>query len=152
MCKRFKINKELRQKGVFSYEYIDNLEKLNEPEFATIDKFYSSLNDSNVKQEECDHAMNIWITRCKNRKLKTYQILYNFTDVLELCDLFENFCDTCHKTYSLSPLWYYSLQDLSWDSMLKYTNIELEFFTKDQNDMMDFIEYGIRFKFYFSSL
>ena len=96
--------------------------------------------------------MNIWITRCKKRKLKTYQILYNLTDVLELCNVFENFCDTYHKTYSLSPLWYYSLQDLSWDSMLKYTNIELEFFTKDQNDMMDFIEYGIRFKFYLSSL
>ena len=72
--------------------------------------------------------------------------------MLELCDVFENFCDTCHETYSLSPLWYYSLQGLSWDSMLKYTNIELEFFTKDQNGMMDFIEYGIRFKFYFSSL
>ena len=49
MCKKFKINKELRQKGVFSYEYIDNLEKLNETEFPTIDKFHSSLNDSNVK-------------------------------------------------------------------------------------------------------
>ena len=49
MCKKLKIHKKLRQKGVFSYEYIDNLEKLNETVFPTIDKSYSSLNDSNVK-------------------------------------------------------------------------------------------------------
>ena len=58
--------------------------------------------------------------------MRDYHILYNGLDVLLLADVFENFRDICIKNYNLDPAHYYTAPDLSWDAMLKVTNVELE--------------------------
>ena len=40
------------------------------------------------------------------------------------------------ETYGLDPIHYYSLPDLSWDAMLKYTGVELELITDPDMHLM----------------
>ena len=55
-----------------------------------------------------------------------YHDLYLKTDVLLLAGVFEKFINTCLKYYTLVPFYYFSSPELSWDAMLKMTEIELE--------------------------
>ena len=55
-----------------------------------------------------------------------YHDYYFKKDVSLLVDVFENFIDTCLKYYGLDPCHYFSSPGLSWDAMLKMTNMELE--------------------------
>ena len=55
-----------------------------------------------------------------------YHDHYFKENVLLLAYVFEKFLDTCLKYYGLDPYHYFSAPGLSWDAMLKMTNIELE--------------------------
>ena len=50
--------------------------------------------------------------------------LYLKTDVLLLVDVFEKFIDMCLKYCGLDPCHYFSSPGLSWDGMLKMTEME----------------------------
>ena len=54
-----------------------------------------------------------------------YHDLYLGSDVLLLADVFENFRKTCSHFYKLDPCIYFTSPGLSWDVMLKMTNIKL---------------------------
>ena len=71
-----------------------------------------------------------------------YHNLYLVSDVLLLTDVFENFRKTCMQCYKLDPCHYFTSPGLSWDAMLKMTNIKLELMT--YIDMFHFIEKGMR--------
>ena len=71
-----------------------------------------------------------------------YHDLYLVSDVLLLTDVFENFRKTCMQYYKLDPCHYFTSPCLSWDAMLKMTNIKLELMT--DIDMFQFIEKGMR--------
>ena len=58
-----------------------------------------------------------------------------------LADVFEQFIDTCLKSYKLDPCQYFSSLGLSWDAMLKMTGVGLE--KNSDNDMYLFIEKGL---------
>ena len=62
--------------------------------------------------------------------------------MLLLADVFEKFINTCINYYSLDPTHYFSAPGLSWDAMLKITNIELD--KINDSDMHLFIERGMR--------
>ena len=47
-------------------------------------------------------------------------------DVLLLADVLEKFFDVCMKFYGIDPCHYFSSPRLSWDTMLKMTEIESE--------------------------
>jgi hypothetical protein len=64
------------------------------------------------------------------------------TDVMLLTDIFENFRKECFMTYGLDPAHYLTAPSLSWDSMLKYTKVELAFLT--DIDMIHYLRKGIR--------
>ena len=64
------------------------------------------------------------------------------SDVLLLADVFESFRKTCLQYYKLDPCHYFTSPVLSWDAMLKMTNIKLELMTNV--DMFQFIEKGMR--------
>ena len=128
-------------KGVYPYEYIDSHERFNETQLPPIKNFYSKLSDETVSQNDYEYAQNVWKEfNCKT--LGDYHDLYLKSDVTLLADVFQTFRKTCMEAYKLDPLHYYTAPGLSWDALLKYTKIDLEFLT--DMDMHLFIEKGMR--------
>ena len=132
---------ELLRKGVYPYEYIDDFDKFNETELPPKECFYSSLTDGHISNKDYQHAQNVWKQfNCKT--LGDYHDLYLKTDVTLLADVFQTFRKTCMQSYKLDPLHYYTAPGLSWDALLKYTNMNLELLS--DIDMHLFIEKGMR--------
>ena len=131
----------LIRKGVYPYYYMDNFERFNETELPPAKEFYSRLNDSNIDVEDYDHAKKVW-KHFSIKDMGEYHDLYLKTDVILLADIFENVRDVCIKNYKLYPAWYYTSPGLSWDALLKKTEIKLDLLS-DVN-MILFIEGGIR--------
>ncbi|KAJ8914260.1 hypothetical protein NQ315_003625 [Exocentrus adspersus] len=135
--------KLLTRKGVFLYNHIDCLDnsilfnehimmavihedevvvdKLNETQLPSIDKFYNKLNHSHVSTDAYAHAQNLW----KSFNIKT---LGEYSDLYLKTDL-----DSGH---------YYTLPGYTWDCALKYTKVELDYL-KDV-DVLLFMDRGIR--------
>ncbi|XP_071635068.1 uncharacterized protein [Temnothorax longispinosus] len=131
----------LTRKGVFPYEYVDSVEKLEDTCLPPRDSFYSSLTGDTVSESDYAHAANVW-QRFSVRTLGECSDLYLKTDVLLLADVFENFRDSCVASYGLDPAYYYILPGFTWDAMLKHTCINFELLT--DVDMVMFVERGIR--------
>ena len=130
----------MSQKGVYPYDFMDSLEKFNQAELPNKDQFYSILNDQHITDYEYDHANKVWNT-FMIKTMGEYHDLYLVSDVLLLADVFENFRKTCMQYYKLDPCHYFTSPGLSWDAMLKMTNIKLELMT--DIDMFQFIEKGM---------
>jgi hypothetical protein len=131
----------LLRKGVYPYDYVDCLAKLEETRLPPKDSFYSKLNDSGITDEDYEHAQTVWKEfGCKT--FRDYHDLYNVSDVLLLADVFENFRDVCIKNYKLDPAWYYTSPGLAWDAMLKMTGVKLELLS--DYEMLMMVKRGIR--------
>ena len=76
------------------------------------------------------------------KNMGDYYDHYSKEDVLLLADVFEKFIDTCLKYYELDPCHYFSAPGLSWDAMLKMTDVKLE--KIPDIDQYLFIEKGTR--------
>ena len=131
----------LSKKGVYPYDFMDSFEKFNNRELPTKDQFYSIVNDEHVTDDEYDHAKKVWDT-FYIKTMGEYHDLYLVSDMLLLTNVFENFRKTCMQYYKLDPCHYFTSPGLSWDAMLKMTNIKLELMT--DIDMFQFIEKGMR--------
>ena len=131
----------LSKKGVYPCDFMDSFEKFNNRELPTKDQFYSILNDEHITDDEYIHAKEVWDT-FYIKTMGDYHDLYLVSDVLLLTDVFENFRKTCMQYYKLDPCHYFTSPSLSWDTMLKMTNIKLELMT--DIDMFQFIEKGMR--------
>ena len=131
----------MSKKGVYPYDFIDSFEKFDQTELPAKEHFCSILNDQDITNDEYDHAKKVW----KAFRIKTmgeYHDLYLGSDMLLLTDVFENFRNTCMQYYKLDPCHYFTSPGLSWDAMLKMTNIKLELMT--DVDIFQFIEKGMR--------
>lgn len=133
--------KLLERKGVFCYDYVDSIEKLNETSLPPIEEFYSSLNLGHITKKNYEHAQSVWNT-FNIKTLGEYAELYMKVDILLLADVFQNFRRTCYSKFELDPAHYFTAPGLSFEAMLKQTQVEIELLT--DIDMLLFVERGIR--------
>ena len=131
----------LLRKGVFPYEYWDSEERFYESQLPPKSAFYCKLTGQDIGDDDYEHAKNVW-NEFNIQHLVEYHDLYLKTDVLLLCDVFENFRKCCLKNYGLDPTHYYSAPGMAWDAMLKMTGIKLELFT--EREMHNVIDKGTR--------
>jgi hypothetical protein len=71
------------QKGVYPYEYIDDIEKLQEKQLPPIKAFYSKLRLSGISKNENEHAQNVY-NKFNCQSFQDYHNLYLKSDVLLL--------------------------------------------------------------------
>ena len=131
----------MKKKGVYPYDYMDSFSRFNENQLPKREEFYSILNDTDISEDDYNHAQDVW-NAFKIRNLGEYHDLYLKTDVLLLADVFKNFRKTCLNHYRLDPSHYMTSPGLSWDAMLKMTKINLDLIR--DIDMQLFIEKGLR--------
>ena len=130
----------MARKGVYPYDYMDSFNKFNK-KLPPKEEFYSILNDEHISDEVYEHALDVW-DAFSLKNMGEYHDLYLASDILLLADVFENFRKTCLEYYKLDPCHYFTSPGLSWDAMLKMTDIKLELMT--DIDMFQFIEKGMR--------
>ena len=144
--------KTLKQKGAYSYEYMNSFKRFNEEKLPARKYFFSSTKkgkiDEDGKMSDChisieDYLMceKIW-NKFKIKNMGDYHDHYLKKDVLLLADVFEKFINTCLKYYELDPCHYFSSPGLSWDAMLKMNDVKLEKIS--DIDKYLFIEKGSR--------
>ncbi|XP_072033379.1 uncharacterized protein [Amphiura filiformis] len=131
----------LVRKGVYPYDHVDSLKKLEETRLPSKAAFYSRLNEENISDEDYEHAQKVW-EGFEMKTFREYHDLYLESDVLLLADVFESFREVCQKNYELDPAWYFTAPGLAYDAMLKKTGARLELL--NDVDMMQMIEKGIR--------
>ena len=120
---------------------MDSFDKFNDTELPCKDKFYSSLYNENISDEDYNRALLVW-RHFNIQNMGEYNDLYLQTDVLLLSDIFENFRNKCMDFYGLDPVYYFTLPNYAWDVMLKMTGVELE--PVIDVDMYQMIEKGLR--------
>jgi hypothetical protein len=112
-------------KGVYCYDYMDSDAKFDERQLPPRAAFFNKLYDKECSVEDYARAELVW-EKFNCRTLRDYHDVYLKTDVLILADVFENHRAMCLLHYKLDPAHYMSAPQLSWDAMLKLTEIELE--------------------------
>ena len=131
----------LLSKGVFPYDWLNSEDRLHERQLPPMQAFDSMLTKRECAEQDYAKAMMVWKT-FKCRRMNDYMKLYLKTDVLLLACVFESFRNVCLSQYGLDPSYYVSSPNLSWDAMLKITNVELECIS--DVDMFQMIDSGIR--------
>ena len=126
----------LKQKGAYPYEYMDTFERFSKKKLLAKKYFYSStkdgktgddgkISDGHKSAKDYLNCKKTW-DKFKMKNMGDYHDHYLQKDVLLLVDVFEKSIDMCLKYYGLDPCHYFSSPGLSWDTMLKMTDIELE--------------------------
>ncbi|KAG8229878.1 hypothetical protein J437_LFUL008269, partial [Ladona fulva] len=145
------------RKGVYPYDYTNSIDSilpplppppaiglsnslLEETSLLERENFYNQLTDKHISDEDYEHAKNVWKS-FKCRTLCHYSDVYLKSDVTLLAYVFENIQDVFFGAYKLEPAWYYTAPGLTFDAMLKLTEIELELLM--DYDMILMIEKGI---------
>ena len=129
------------RKGVMCYDYIDSWKKLEEKKLPPRRAFFNILTNEHISVEDYDHAKKMFkVLKCKN--IKDYLKQYLRIDVLLLTDVFESFREKSLDFYGLDPAKYLTAPSLSYDAMLKFTNVKFDLL--NDLDMYNFFEDGIR--------
>ena len=88
----------LLRKGVYSYDYVDCMKKLDEKILPPKEAFYSKFTGEGITDEDYQQAQTVW----KEFNIETINF-YNLSDVLLLADIFDNFRNICMNNYGLDP-------------------------------------------------
>ena len=127
----------VKQKGFYSYQYMNDFEKFKE-ELPNKEKFWNSVTDKKIGDKEYEHALNVW-TSFEMKTMKDYHDLHLKWDVFLLADVFEKFRNNSLKNDGSCPSHYFSAKGVSRDTQLKIT---LELISDP--DKYTFFEKGIR--------
>ena len=138
----------LKRKDAYPYEWVDSHENFKYPSLPEKKYFYSLLKDGkrdrsedNISDEQHLQLKNVW----KMFNFKTLEDFHNHylnKYVLLLADVFAKFIFACLKYYNLGLFHYFSAPGLSWDAMLKMTEVALEKISDPDKYM--FFEQGMR--------
>ena len=125
------------RKGVFPYEWFDNIRKLDETQFPSIEAFYSSLTREGVSMEDYEHGQNVK-EKLGLETMRDYHDFYCPVDVLQLADIKEYQRERLMRTHGLDILHSFTLPGFSWRTALKFTRQKLELIS--DREMNDFIQ------------
>ena len=125
-----------KQKGAYPYEYMNSFKRFNKEKLCARKNFFSStkkgkidedgkISDGHISIEDYLTCEKFW-NKFEMKDIGDYNDHYLKKDVLLLTDVFEKSIDTCLKYYELDPCHYFSSPGLSWDTMLKMTDVKLE--------------------------
>ena len=92
----------LLRKGVYSYEYMDSQEKLDETSIPPKEAYYSKLNEEGISDADYEHVQKLWEVFEAKYIGENYD-LYVQCDTLLLVDVFENFRDKGIEIYGHDP-------------------------------------------------
>ncbi len=130
-----------KEKNFFPYEFFNDESKLALNELPPPSAFYSSLDGSNISDEDYASAKNAWkVFNCNT--LEDYLKVYCRIDVLLLADCFLSFREECLKAYTIDPLYCYSLPGFTFEAFLKLSRVQLDLLTDP--DMYLFFESSVR--------
>ena len=115
---------------------MNNFKRFNEEKLPAKKYFFSltkkgkidndgKISDGHMSFKDYLVCEKIW-NKFKMKNMGDYHDHYLKKDVLLLADVFEKFISTCMKHYELDPCHYFSSPGLSWDAMLKMTDVKLE--------------------------
>ena len=109
----------LEQKGVFCYDYVDSLVRLDEPALPPRETFFNKLVGVECSQADYAHAQHVWDNfHCSN--LKEYMALYLLSDICMLADVFQEFRNNSLDEYQLDPAYFVSAPQLEWIALFKH--------------------------------
>ena len=131
---------------------MNSFERFNEEKLPARKYFYSSakegkigdngkISDSHVSVNDYLTCEKIW-DKFEMKNMGDYHDHYLKKDVLLSVDVFEKFIAMCLKFYGLDPCHYFSSARLSWDAMLKMTDIKSEKISDTDKYLL--IEKGLR--------
>ena len=114
---------------------MNSFERFNEEKLHARKYFYSStkegkisdngkISDGHISVKDYFTCEKTW-DKFEMKNMGDYHDHYLKKDVLLLADVYRKF-DTCLKCYGLDPCHYFSSPGLTWDAMLKMTDIKLE--------------------------
>jgi len=132
--------KLLLRKGVYCYSWMDDAAKFDQTHLPTKAEFYNDLNEKECSDEDYDRAKQLW----NEFDCKTFRDFHNLSlesDVTLLADVFETFREMMLKTHALDPAHYFSVPQMSWDAMMKLTEVELELLSDHEMHLL--VESGI---------
>ena len=115
---------------------MNSFKRFNEEKLRARNYFFSStkkgkidedgkISDGHISIEDYMVCEKIW-DKFGMKNMGDYRDHYLKKDVLLLADVFEKFIKTCLKYCELDPCHYFSSPGLSWDAMLKMTDVKSE--------------------------
>ncbi|KAF4528392.1 hypothetical protein B566_EDAN016487 [Ephemera danica] len=128
----------LKENHMSCNEFIKNVDNIKEKLLLPVPDIGNMLS---ISQTDYGHACKVW-SEFKIRNLGEFCNHHLKTRVTFLADVFENFRNVCSTTFNLDPCNYQTMQDVTFDSAMKISQVELELLT-DYN-ILSMIEAGIR--------
>ena len=109
----------LERKGVFCYDYVVSLARLDEPASPPREAFFNKLGNVECSQANNAHAQHVWENfHCQS--LKEYITLYLLSDICLLADVFQAFRNILLDEYQLDSAYFVSAPQLAWNALLKH--------------------------------
>ena len=140
--------KLLTRKGVFPFEYLDDVSKLNDEILPPQEAFYSALKETSVDEVEYAFAQKVW-KKFKCKTLGCYMKLYCTLDVRLLADVWTDWAATTSKPFKIeAEAGFISLPSFAFNCFLGKTyQDENAVITLIDNTMIPFhddVQQGIR--------
>lgn len=111
------------RKGVYPYEYITGMDKLEEG-LPPKEKFYSRLTGKHIADKDYAHVQDVWKT-FGLRSLRDLTELYVLADTYQLAEAITDLRDRIYDEFNLDLCHYLSLPMMTKDIMLKTTGVRM---------------------------